>query len=87
MKINFELVHREIAGDHVLVPVGKTSSMFKGLFPLTETGAFIWNLLPEAENEDYIVNKLLEEYDADRETVQNDVTQFLTKLREFRIID
>lgn len=87
MKINFEFVHREIAGDHVLVPIGKTSSVFNGLFPLTETGAFIWELLPEAESEEYIVNKLLEEYEIDRETVQNDVAEFLSKLREFRIID
>ena len=87
MKINFEFVIREIAGEYVLVPVGKTTAEFNGLFPLTETGAFIWNLLPDAENEDYIVNKLLEEYEIDRETVQADVTQFLNKLREFRIID
>ena len=87
MKINFEFVIREIAGEYVLVPIGKTTAEFNGLFPLTETGAFIWNLLPDAENEDYIVNKLLEEYEIDRETVQTDVTQFLNKLREFRIID
>ena len=87
MKINFEFVIREIAGEYVLVPIGKTTAEFNGLFPLTETGAFIWNLLPDAENEDYIVNKLLEEYEIDRETVQADVTQFLNKLREFRIID
>ena len=87
MKINLEFIHREIMGDHVLVPVGKTSAVYNGLFPLTETGAFIWELLPEADNETYIVNKLLEEYDVDRETAVADVTEFLNKLREFRIID
>lgn len=87
MKINLEFIHREIMGDHVLVPVGKTSSVYNGLFPLTETGAYIWELLPEAENDAYIVNKLLEEYDVDRATAEADVTEFLKNLREFRIID
>ena len=87
LTINYEFVHREIAGDHVLVPVGKTSTVYNGLFPLTDTGAFIWELLPEAENDDYIVNKLLGEYDVDRETAEADVADFLNKLREFRIID
>lgn len=87
MKIKKEFVHREIAGDHVLVPIGKTSAEYNGLFPLTETGAFVWDLLPEAENEEFLVNKLLEEYEADRATVENDVKEFLNTLREFRIID
>lgn len=87
MKINLEFIHREIMGDHVLVPVGKTSSVYNGLFPLTETGAYIWELLPEAENDAYIVNKLLEEYDVDRATAEADVAEFLNNLREFRIID
>lgn len=87
MKLNYEFVHREIMGEHVLVPIGKTSTEYNGLFPLTETAARIWELIPEAENEEYIVNKLLEEYEIDRETLETDVMEFLNKLREFRIID
>ena len=87
MKINYDFVHREIMCDHVLVPVGKTSAVFNGLFPLTDTAAFIWDILPDAPDEEYIVNKLLGEYEVDKETAENDVSEFLSKLREFRIID
>lgn len=87
MKVNFDFVHREIMGDHVLVPVGKTSTVFNGLFPLTDTAAFIWDLLPDAPDENYIVTKLLGEYEIDKETAEKDVSAFITKLREFRIID
>lgn len=87
MKINYDFVHREIMGDHVLVPVGKTSAVFNGLFPLTDTAAFIWDMLPDAPDEEYIVNKLLGEYEVDKETAESDVSEFLSKLREFRIID
>lgn len=87
MIIKKEFVMREIAGDYVLVPIGQTGNEFKGLFPMTETGAFIWELLPEADSEKYIVSKFLEEYDVDRETVENDVNEFLANLRSFGIID
>lgn len=87
MVIKKEFVLREIAGDFVLVPIGKTSGEFKGLFPISETGAFIWNLLPEAETEDFIIDKFLNEYDVDRETVSADVNEFLSYLRKYGIID
>lgn len=87
MLIKKEFVLREIAGDFVLVPIGKTSGEFKGLFPITETGAFIWNLLPDADSEEFIIEKFLEEYDVDRETVTADVSVFLGNLRKFGIID
>lgn len=87
MVIKKEFVLRDIAGDYVLVPIGKAANEFQGLFPLSESGAKIWNMLPDAENEDIIIDNLLKEYDVDRETLKNDVTEFLNTLREFKIID
>ena len=87
MLIKKEFVLREIAGDFVLVPVGKTGNEFKGLFPISETGAFIWNLLPEADSDEFIIEKFLSEYEVDRETVSADVNEFLSALRKYEIID
>ena len=42
MIIKKELIKREIAGDTILVPVGKTVFDANGLFVLNEIGAFIW---------------------------------------------
>lgn len=50
MKIKKELIKREIAGDCILVPVGKSTLESNGLFALNELGAFIWDILPGAEN-------------------------------------
>ena len=47
MEIKKELIKRDIAGDTVLVPVGKTVMENNGLFILNELGAFIWDMLPE----------------------------------------
>ena len=86
MKIKKELIHREIAGDHILVPIGKTVSEFSGLFPMTESSAEIWDMLPEIESEQEAVERLLDIYDVPRETLENDVKEFFSKLREYGII-
>ena len=86
MKINFEFVKREIAGETFLVPIGEGAKKFSGLFALNELGAFVWDNLPEAESEEAIVDAVLEEYEVTREQAESDVGEFLGKLREMKII-
>jgi len=87
MKIKKELVKRDIAGDTVLVPVGKTVYESNGLFILNEAGAYLWDRLEEAETEQDLLAALLEEYEVDEATARKDVHEFLEKLRELGIID
>lgn len=87
MKIKREMILREVAGENILVPGADTILDLNGLFIVTETGAFIWSILPSVENEAEIVEKMLEEYDVDEETAQKDVAEFLDRLRSFGIID
>ena len=54
MEVKKQLVLREIAGDYALIPVGDTVIKNNGLFSLSETGARIWALLPQAEAESCI---------------------------------
>ena len=86
MKIRKELLKREVGGEAFLVPLGKTVYDSNGLFVLTELGAFIWDLLPEAETEDEILQKILSEYEVDEATAGKDLTQFLDKLRDLNIL-
>lgn len=87
MKINKKMILREVAGEYILVPIGTSVISTNGLFMLTETAAFIWKLFPEAENEEYIVEKITEEYDVDAEEARMDVRNFLSFLRSHEIID
>ena len=86
MIIKKELIKREIAGDTLLVPVGKAVYDSNGLFLLTEMGAFIWNLLPDVETEEEICAAILAQYDAPAEAVKQDVSEFIQKLREMNIV-
>lgn len=86
MIIKKELIKREIAGDTILVPVGKTVLDSNGLFAMNELGAFIWDLLPGAESEDAICDAVLAEYDVTREEAARDIAEFMDKLRKMEIL-
>lgn len=86
MEIKKQLIKREIAGDTILVPVGKTVYDSNGLFVLNEVAAFIWDILPKAETEEEITEKILEEYEVSFEEASADTKEFLEKLRGMGII-
>lgn len=86
MIIKKELITREIAGETVLVPVGKTVYDANGLFIMNELASFIWKLLPDVETEEQICKAILEEYDVSEEDAARDVAEFLTQLREMGIL-
>ena len=78
---------RNIAGDTVLVPIGRTVYESNGLFILNEVGAFLWDRLESAESDEWLLEALLEEYEVDEETARKDVREFLDKLREMGILE
>ena len=86
MKIKKELVKRDIAGDTILVPVGKTVYDSNGLFILNELGAFLWDRLEKAEDEEELLHAVLNEYEVTEETARKDLRAFLDKLRDMGIL-
>lgn len=86
MKIEKEFILREIAGDYVIVPTGKTALEFNGLITVNELGAFIWKKLQQEVTEDELIQVILEEYEVDEETARHDVEEFLNKLTECKIL-
>ena len=86
MELKKELVLRDIAGDFVLIPTGTTVLENNGLFTINEVAARIWELLPGAESAAALTDALAEEYDADRDTLDRAVAEFLDKLRSLGIL-
>ena len=86
MIIQKDFIKRDVAGDIVLVPVGKTVLDANGLFVMNELGAFIWDLLPKAETEADICKAVLAEYEVSPEEAAKDIAEFLNTLREMEIL-
>lgn len=86
MEIKKELIKREIAGDTILVPVGKAVYDSNGLFALNELGAFLWDRLPAANTQQDLLEAVLAEYEVTPEEAAGDIKEFLSKLESLGII-
>ena len=63
MRVDKEFVLREIAGDYIIIPTGKTVLEFNGLITVNEVGVSIWNMLQKEVTFDKLVQGILDEYD------------------------
>ena len=86
MKLKKEFILREIAGEYLLVPTGKTTLEFNGLITINELGAFIWNNINQVDSEGELLNRILNEYDVEESVAKKDLDEFLEKLKESEII-
>ena len=87
MRINKEFVIREIAGDYIAVPTGKTALDFNGLITMNEVGVSIWKMLAEDVTLEDIVQGILAEYDVDEDIAREDVQDFIDTLYEKGILE
>jgi hypothetical protein len=86
MEIKLEFILRDIAGDLLLVPAGKSALDLNGMLTLNEMGGEIWKLLPQVKDEEELIQRLLEEYEVGEEELRADVTEFLDSLRKLGIL-
>lgn len=82
MRVKSGFVLRKIGSKYMAVPVGERTRDVHGMIALNETGAFIWRLLETDSSEEEIVEKMLEEYEVDRETASGALARFKAKLAE-----
>lgn len=88
MKIREGFILRDVAGKTYVVATGDLSKEFNGIITLNETGKFIWSLLQNDITRDAIVDAVMERYeDADRNVVEHDVDDFLTRLKNDNVLD
>jgi hypothetical protein len=69
-----------------LVPVGQSIYQSNGLFVLNDVGAFLWDLLPEAESAEALCRSVVAAYEVEEETAMADVQDFLEMLRKLDMI-
>ncbi|MBQ2093218.1 MAG: PqqD family protein [Ruminococcus sp.] len=87
MKIKEDFILRKVADSYVVVPVNKMTLDFNGIINLNETGAFLFELLQKGAERDELVDKMLEEYDVDREKAEADIDVFIQKVRDADVLE
>ena len=82
MKLKPGFVTHNLGKEQMMVAAGPAAKLFHGLVRSNETAAFIINCLKKETSEAAIVDAMLEQYEAPRETVERDVHRVVEQLRE-----
>ena len=85
MKLKDSFVTHDIDDTQFLIPLSQGG--FSGFLRSNATAAFIINCLKKDTTEEKITNALLQEYDANRETVSADVRRVLDELRSIGALE
>ena len=89
MKLKDNLILREVAGQYVIVPIGKRVQEIKSIVYITANASYLWNYMKEREFEkDDLVKVAMEHFTAVKEeTVREDIEKFLKVLEDHNILD
>lgn len=89
MKLKDGLILREVAGQYVIVPIGKRVREVTGVNYITKPAADLWEYMQshDFEKEDLIELTLKRYADATREQVSEDLDKFLKGLAEKGILE
>jgi hypothetical protein len=82
MKLKPGFITHKVGKEQMMVAAGPAAKSFHGLVRSNETAAFIVDCLKKETTEEAIVDAMLEQYEAPRETVEQDVHRVVEKLRE-----
>jgi hypothetical protein len=74
------IVHRELAGETILVPIRRNMADLDSIYTLDEVGAFIWSLIDGQRTIGDIQNSILDEYDVSPEVADRDLAEFIQTL-------
>lgn len=87
MRIAKEFILRDVAGEHVLIPTGKTTQEFNGMITVSDTAKFIWEHLEKVDSLQEMVQAILNEFDVDEETAAKDCIGLIAELLRIGFIE
>lgn len=87
MKARKQFVLREISGEYVILPMGKTLPDMNRLITLNEIQAYLWQMLQEETGYDDLLRRITEEYDVSEAAARDDIQEFLEILTEAGMLE
>lgn len=87
MKLKYNFVINNVAGETVAVSVGDNDGRFNGYIKLNETGAFIFKALKKDTTREDIINALRAQYpDATQEAAAESVDALIEQLNKAELL-
>lgn len=86
MRILNEFCVREVMDEVVAIPTGEAAKKFYGIISLDPVSRFLFEKLQQEQTVQSLVDAVLEEYEVDPQTAQQDVESFLDQLRQRQLL-
>ncbi len=87
MKLKEGFIRHEVGSKHLAIATGKSSEALNGMVRSNETADFIFCQLMKETTEEQIVDAVLAEYEAPKETVVAAVHKIVAQIREEGLLD
>ena len=81
------VVLREVAGEHILVPIRRDVADLQAIFALNRVGLRIWELLDGERDLDGILAELLERFEVTAEEASADLHSFVERLHAAGLVE
>lgn len=87
MKLKYNFVTRNVAGQTIALAVGEDGAKFNGMIKLNSVGEYIFKLLENDISKEEIVSKITDEYDVSVEEANQSLDGYLKILQENGLIE
>lgn len=87
MKIKKEYILREIAGQSIIVPIGKASLDSRGIMTLKGCGVFLFKEFQKGIEKNELLEKVLNEFNVDKATAESDIEEFVVNLKKLNLLE
>lgn len=87
MKIKDGFILRKFSDKIVAVADDDFADNNNVFIKMNSSAEFVWNFLRQDRSYDEVINALLEKYDIDRQTAENDFDEFLSAVRKAGLLD
>ena len=77
----------DIAGDYMVMPTGSNMATFGGTVALNKVSAFLFNAMQTDISQEDLLERMLNQYDIDRETAARDLAEILETFRKLGLLE
>jgi hypothetical protein len=85
--LHADVVLRDVAGEHLLVPIRHNVADMQAIFAMTGIGVRIWRLLDGTRTLGAVQDAILEGFDVDAERAWADLCEFIESLEEHGLVE
>lgn len=86
MRIKEGYIIKQLKDHDIVVPIGEAMINFNGIMTLNETGKILFEAMQKDVTKDELISLLYGLYCAPLDVITADVTSFISKLREKKMI-